>query len=233
MATGQTIINSALRKLGALGVGETPDATESAECLSTLNALLDSLSIEPGIIWAEQSITKAVSAALATMTIGSGATWDTTRPVKIISAQWIDSANNPYDISVDVPLSEFLRLSKVATTGTPTILNYEPTVASGTLKWYPTPSENGTMRLVVWVSPQTGISLSTTLVMPPGYERMLVYELTKELAPDYEITLSPLVLQQAAEAKAAIRRANAHIPLLTIPPFLPGTRGRMNILRDE
>lgn len=232
MATAQSLINSALRKLGLLGVGETPNATESAECLTVLNQLLGSLNAEPGLIWAEQAITKAITAGTASMTIGAAGTWVATRPIRIISAQWIDGTT-VYDVTPNVPLDEFLRLSKVATTGFPTILNYEANVASGTLQWYPTPSENGTMKLVVWVPLPSTVALTDDLVLPPGYERMIAYELGEDLSLDYEVTLSPTFLERAKEAKAQAKRPNQKIPLLRAMPGLPGMSRRSNILRDE
>lgn len=232
MATAQTLINSALRKLGVLGVGETPGATESAECLTVLNQLLGSLNAEPGLIWAEQEITKAVTAGTATMTIGTAGTWVATRPVKIVSAQWVDGTT-VYEVTPNVPLDEFQRLSKVATTGFPSILNYEANVASGTLKWYPTPSANGTMKLVVWVPLPSEVVLTDSLVLPPGYERMIAYELAEDLSLDYEVTLSPVFTARALEAKAQAKRSNQKIPLLKAIPGLPGMSRRSNILRDE
>lgn len=233
MATAQTLINSALRKLGALGVGETPNATESAECLTALNQLLGSLNTEPGLIWAEQAITKAITASTSSMTIGTAGTWAVARPIRIISAQWVDSSGTVYDITPNVPLDEFLRLSKVATTGTPTILNYEAAVASGTLQWYPTPSESGTMKLVIWVPLPSEVALTDTLILPPGYERMIAYELAEDLSLDYEVQLSQTFLMRALEAKAQAKRPNQKIPLLRTTLGLPGTARRSNILRDE
>lgn len=86
MPTGQTVITNVLTKLGLVPQGGTPSASDSVYCLNELNNMWSAWSIDEGLIYAVLSSQFPLTANTASYTIGTGATFDTTRPARIYSA---------------------------------------------------------------------------------------------------------------------------------------------------
>ena len=89
MATGQTIANAVLSKLGLNDPSGTPSASDSAYVLQELNALWDSASIDEGLIYALIAPQFPFTAYQQNYALGPGpgADWSiTTRPARIYSA---------------------------------------------------------------------------------------------------------------------------------------------------
>ena len=73
-------------------------------------------------------------------------------------------------------------------------------------------------------------SLSDTVSLPNGYEDYIVTNLALRLCPDYNRTPNPLLIKAAAEAKAAVKRANRRDADLSFESAsLIGNRGYYNI----
>jgi hypothetical protein len=229
MATAQTIINSALRKLGALGVGESPDATESGECLTSLNQMLEGWRNEGLMAYAISLQTKAINAGAYSVTIGTAGAWAIERPLWLGSAAWTES-DSTTPIETDMSQGEWTNSDVTDSSGTPNRLYYDTAYPTGTLYFYPKAANAGTLTIGVPVVLTAFAALSTAVALPPGYERALAYNLAVELAPEYQITPLPVVMLGAVESKAALKRVNTRIPVLGIDGGLPGSGGRANIL---
>src|SRR5437667_12225102 len=80
--TVQTLINDALRHLGVYASGESPSSDESTDCLRALNLLIASWVAEKLPLFAIKRELFALTGA-GSYTIGTGATFNTTRPHKL------------------------------------------------------------------------------------------------------------------------------------------------------
>lgn len=227
MPTAQKIINSALRKLGALGVGESPNAQESGECLTSLNQMLETWRGERLMSYAVQTVTKAITASTSAVTIGSGAQWNIERPVKLVNASWqVGGVNYPLDATTT--WEEFQSYA-TNTTGAPEAVYYEAAYPLGILHIAPIPSADGTLVLGIPTVLEAFASLSDDNSLPPGYERAYAYNLALELAPEYQLTPSDLVKETARTAKTILKRNALVINELRADPGLPGTSGHFDI----
>lgn len=209
MATGATIIEGALRKIGQIESGEVPTADEYADALETLNDILDSLNNERLMCFALQTETLTLANADNTYTVGTSGDLNTTRPVEIVSA-YIVSGTISYPVEI-ISEEEYAEIQDKATTSDwPTHLVYRPTIASslGTVVVYPTPNGTATLKLVTRIPLSSIASTATTVTLPPGWNRYLTNQLAIEIAPEYQITPSPSVLKAASEALAGIKKAN-------------------------
>lgn len=208
MATASDLINRALRLIGALEPGESPSAQETADGLTALNAMIDSWQTERLAIYAMQATTKVLTVGDGTYTIGSSGDINTTRPVRINSAYITkDSIDYPCDQLTSQGYRSFA--DKTTTTNIPEYFYYEPTYPLGTIYLYPVPSEAVTLNLNLWVPIQSFATSSTSVSLPPGYERALTYSLAVEIAPEYGKSVSAEVAGSAISAKSSIKRANA------------------------
>jgi len=73
------------------------------------------------------------------------------------------------------------------------------------------------------------VSLSTTLVFPPGYMRAFRYNLACELAPEFGVEPSPQVKRIAMASKRNLKRTNNGLDLMSMPYSIVGTRQRFNV----
>ena len=215
MATAQTLINSALRKLGVLASGETPDANTSTDALDTLNRMLEGWRLEGLMAYAITTLETAWASGLAYKTIGPSATINTTRPVRIDTAVWVDSGGNVYDMDVITP-DEWLHCDPANLSGIPQGVYYDSTHPQATIRLWPVPDLAGTLKTQVR-TPVTAYALSDTVSLPPGYERAMVYGLALEIAPEHGMEPPQSIVALASDAKADIKRNNIKMPVLGMP----------------
>lgn len=109
--------------------------------------------------------------------------------------------------------------SKDLTSTWPTAWYYNPTFPYGTLTFWPVPTAS-TIQGVIYVKTQLSEfgSLDDEVSLPPAYERMIVTNLALELAPSYPNSpISPLLVKQAQESLAAVKRTNRRLSDLSFP----------------
>ena len=143
------------------------------------------------------------------------------RPVFIDHVHLVDTAPTP---DLETPLTMLTESAWAAiaikdlTATRPTSWYYNPTFPSGALNLWPIPTQSN-LRGVIYVPTQlsTFASLSDTVSLPPGYERMFVKNLALELLPSYGRQPSPALVQQASESKATVKRANRRLADLSFP----------------
>jgi hypothetical protein len=232
--TAQTIINDALKTLGVIGAGETPDADSSTDALKYLNGMLESWSIEGRLIYAARTITKTLTANDGQYSIGSGADINVARPDTIESA-WIadsDSVDHPLEI---VDRARYDRIpDKTLTAAIPRKLFYDPTYANGTVYLYPVPTVANTlkMRANTLIGPYA--ELTDSFALPNGYRRAIVYNLALELAAPFQVNPSQYVVGIAEDAKDKLAAINFQIPRLQNDTARLGRNGtNYSISTDE
>lgn len=205
MATAQTIIDRALRLIGAIASGESPTATEGADGLTALNAMLDSWRNEKLTTYAISDLSLTMTGA-ASYTVGPSGDVNTTRPLKVESAyQTLNGIDYPVEV---IEKDEWDSIPDKTTTGDLVeSVHYSPTVTTGTLYAYPRAS--GTLHINVRTPLDQFATVGTTVTLPPGYERALSFNLAIEIAPEYERQPSAAIIQMAKESKAAIKRTNS------------------------
>lgn len=222
MATAQTVINRALRLIGALDPEESPTTNETANVLEALNGLIDSWRNDRLIVWSITNVTKTLTAGDGTYTIGSGADINTTRPV-VIKGAYV--TQNGSDYPVDVITEEAYRgiVSKTTQSSLPQLVYYDPAVASGTIYLWPVPSVGNVLTLSVWSPISTLAAAGTTVTLPPGYERALASNLAIDIAPEFQKTASQEVAKMARDSLAAIKKANVR-PIVAQMEMATGRR---------
>lgn len=208
--TAADIVLRAHRILGNKGSGETLTADEKDDGLEALNALLDGLSIDRLMIYEMRQESFTWPASTVSRTIGSGGDFDTHRPDRIGEGTFFQDSN-----SIDYPV-EIIRerstydsiTDKTVTSTYPELLFYNPSVTLGTLYTYPISSQSLTLFLNQWQPLQIFDSLSETHNLPPGYRRMLYYNLAQELEADVGLPLPPNAARIAISSKKSVKRNN-------------------------
>jgi hypothetical protein len=223
MSTASTLISAALRKLGVLAAGETLQGNDAVDALEAFNGMLESWRLEGLMSHASTFQIVSWEAATASKTIGSGGVIAATRPVDVLAAVWeVDNVTYPLDL---IDGTDWLQLDPDDLTGTPECLFFDADYPLGILKLWPIPDNAGTLKLQS-PYPFAAYALGDTISLPPGLERAIIYNLAIELAPEYQIEPSQVVVALARDSKTDVKRNNLRVPRLKLPSNMPGL-GRM------
>ena len=221
---------NALVMTGEKSIGDTfADTTESGYYLSRLNSLMDSWSNEAMMIYSLSQTSFALTNSVGEYSIGSGATFDMTRPTEIVSPCFIRDSSN-YDSPLQIINAEaYGRIVLKSTDGTyPQVLYYDSgysATSTATIRLWPEPQASLTLFINTLQPLQTFSTVSVNVQLPPGYQRAIETNFAIEVAPGF-VTLDKEILKIAKDSKAAIKGTNATAPVLRLVYVGP----RSNIL---
>jgi hypothetical protein len=223
LPTAQVIVNNALTILGILEQGGTPSTSDSNDSLAELNAMWDAWGVDEGLIYAESQISQALSAATASITIGTGATWNTTKPAKIYRA-FIGSNTARVPLRIVAAEEYYAHRDLTAAAVTPDELfpDYNDIFSSGFMTLYTWPVQSGTPTLFLDIAvPFTAFVLATTYILPGGYQDAIQYALAFRLIPRFAGSVPEEIVQVvtsiAQKAEARIREINSQLRQLPPP----------------
>lgn len=233
MATPSTMIIRSLQLIGEKGIGETLTSDEQTAYLAALNSMMESWSLERLLVYHILDEVFTLTAGDGSYTIGTGGDFDTARPLKIEGAVIRDTDDADSGVEI-LGADAWRRIVLKTSTGNsyPSYLYYDPqyTSARGVINLWPEPQAGLELVISSWKQLQTFAAISTTLALPPGYERAIIYNLAIELAGGM-IEPAPSVVKIARDAKAAIKRVNVPDMSMTLNPALAGVgRGGASIL---
>lgn len=197
MATGLDIIKSAMRKIGALTKSEAPDADEAQDALSALNAILASWSNQSNKVYARTTENFSLVAGTNSYSIGPSLTFNTTRPIKIVSAYTRDGTTD-YSIELINDETYSATIDKTAR-GRPYYINYTPSMPGGVIKLWPSPDKAYSL-YIVSEKELSSVTLAADITFPPGWERALTYALAVDLAPEYGAQVDQAIYELAQDA---------------------------------
>lgn len=203
MATGTSIITRALRMCGVIDAIETPNATDIDSGLEALNELLAGMSIARGLIHAQTTETLTLTIGDGSYSIGTGANFNTARPLAIESAYVTSNG-------VDTPLSisgrnEYNALADKATQGLPSTIYYDPTFANGNVRFYPVPDAAYVVTVSTWKEISQVSAVGDAVSLPEYLLTYIKVALAIKLAGEYRQPVSPAWVEQRDELARYMR----------------------------
>jgi len=97
--TGNQLIAAALRRIGSLGQGEVPNASESQDAQLVWNSMLDSWNTDRGNLYTLAVFTGNLANGVQSYLMGTGQTLNAPRPVRIQTANVLIGSNRwPLDL---------------------------------------------------------------------------------------------------------------------------------------
>lgn len=214
MSTVLDLINGSLRLLGVLSSGENATAAESQDALYALNAMIDTWKTESLMVYNISPQTFSLVAGQKTYTLGTGGDWDTERPVRIDSMylQYTDANSGPPPLNLIVVLLNQDQYNAIIVPNTTTTISTAAYISDDfplrQVSMWPVPTVNYDINLFTWALIDGFVAITDDINLPPGYERMLRFNLALELAPEYGLTPSQVVAGGAVDAKSAVKRNN-------------------------
>jgi len=225
MATAQDLIYGAMQSLGVMGDGDVPTASEYADGLTLLNEMLESWSADRLMVYQILSENFPVSGGTASYTIGTGGTFNTTRPINIANAYLRGLNDIDYPLQI-IPQESYANIQlKSVQTNIPYALYYDNAYPLATITLYPVPSIGGTLYLNTWKQLQSFSALSDSVTLPPGYKEAIRYSLALRLSPQYGVNPPPQVVSLASSSVARIKRLNSPDPLMQTEAGYVRSRG--------
>lgn len=207
MTTARKIIEASLRKINALGSGESLAAEDAEDGLQALNAMLGSWSVVGDLVYTMTWETFPVIGGTASYTIGPGQTFNTERPLEIFAMNLQVPGGVSYPIA-QIDEREYSAISIKTISGIPYAAYYNGNSPVATLTFYYVPGINYDFNIYSRKVLTQFTTLNTDLDLPPGYEEALIYNLAIRVAPEYQKEPSPLVRQMANESRSAISVQN-------------------------
>lgn len=222
--TVQDILYQAMRHSGIVKfAGRTPSPEELADAKREMNSMLDAWNTEKLTIPEQiKRLVFTLTPSKASYTLGPDGDWPAQRPARIERAGLILLTNpsSPYEVPLRGPVNAEewadVRLKSLESTQ-PQVLFDDRAFALANLYFWPIPTFAHQVALYVWSQLSAYSDLTDAVNLPPGYGDAIIYNLAVRLSSFWSNgnngAPSPLVIEQARESKAAIKRLNIR-PLL-------------------
>jgi hypothetical protein len=213
------MILRSLRMIGEKARGDTLSSSEQTECLEELNTFMDSCANERLLCYTIEQNSLALTSSTNSYTVGTNGAFAITRPVRIVDPCFVRDSSG-FDTPVTVLNTEQYAeiVDKNSGYTVPDALYYDTgfsATSTATLFVYPSPSGSLTLFVNSWKQLGTFANLSTTVLLPPGYQLFIESNFAIHLAAG-QTNVSPEVARIARESKAAIRGVNLPSPVMRV-----------------
>ena len=202
-----------------------PSTDQYTEIIPALNRMLGSWNCDGWKIFTSKIETFPLTSGVKTYTIGPGGAFNTVRPL------YYNLANILYPTSpvVRKPVQilyndeEWASITVQDIPGAPSWYMY-PDMANPltTIYLYPQPPAGYTLEIYTWQATAAFVLISDTVVLPPGYEEAIVWNLGVRMAAMYphQSKLAPGAEKLAQKSLRAITTLNMRTPALHTDPSL-------------
>lgn len=234
----EKVIKAALRKIGALGVGDPLEAAVISECMEEFNRMVDAWNAEDLFVYAIERLAWTLVVGTQDYEIGPGANLDTARPTSILQGMAFleDTTQTPAveeELTIYDNAAEWGRETQKNTTATrPHSLYYKSSFPLGVVSLFPKSDKAYNLVLYLPVQLSQVTKSVENILLPPAYADALTYNLALRLAPEFGRSAPPEVVAQALETKAVLKAKNMRPAVMRCDPAVDGT-GRFDIYSGE
>lgn len=229
------VFKRSMRLLGAIAIGDNPTADEAADCLLALNGMVDAWATEKLMLFQLVRTLYNLTSGKQVYSIGPAAVapdWTGPRPEFIERAGLMLLNSDPSQV-LEVAMKvlrtdkEWARIrAKTQTSDLPRELFYDhglSAAGAGQVALWPIPTASNQIALYTRASIAEFTALTQIVSLPPGYRRALIYNLALEIAPEFDVQPSAIVIAVAQESKFLVKRGNFSLNILR--PDLGGGGG--------
>ncbi len=226
ITTARDIIRFALNEIGVIASGETPSAQDAQDSFDKLNLLVDEWAGENLMHSSFTQESFALSANTYSYNIGSGQTFDTTKPFFIKSAFIRDASGGDYDLSVKNK-NDYNSIFDKDLQSRPTELFYDPVDTQqanqyGTILLYPNPDAAYTLFLTSQKPFTEFSSINASVTFPPGYKIAFIENLAVSLCTMFGKDIPVGLAVRAKSSKDNIKIINSRNRSKDVYLSIPG-----------
>jgi hypothetical protein len=181
----QAICTEALNITGAFDQNETIPINDMNSVLFSLELLVKEMALNGMLLWAIQDIAFPTVVGQATYNLST--ITGTTLPLRILDQYIVDSTGNSVTL-VMTSRYDWDTLGQKFQPGVPNQIWYDPQLNAGTITLYDVPSDNThTIHVITQLQMQDVGALTNQVAFPQEAYRMLVWNLTDEIALKYRM----------------------------------------------
>jgi len=231
MTTAADQINGALRLIGQLAEGELPSQETYQDCLTAMNQMIDSWSVERLAVFATQDQVFTWAPGVIHQTLGPSGTFIGNRPVQMDDSTYFKDPTNGISFGIKIiNQQQYDGIAvKTVTSTYPQVMWINMDYDSIDMYVYPVPTKALEWHFISVTELAQPATLATMLSFPPGYMRAFKYNLACEIAAEFGVEPSPTVARIAMASKRNLKRINNPEDIMSLPYSIVGTRQRFNI----
>ena len=231
MTTALDQITGAMRLLGMLAEGEEPSAAAAQDGLLAMNQMLDSWSTERLAVFSTQDQMFTWPPNTISRTLGPTGDFVGNRPVLLDDSTYFRDPSNGISFGIKILNQQQYNgiAVKTVTSTYPQVIWVNMNMPNIDMYIYPVPTKALEWHFISVTELAEPATLSTVLVVPPGYLRAFRYCLACEMAPEFGVEPSPTVSRIAMVSKRDIKRINNPDDIMSLPYSIVATRQRFNI----
>jgi len=204
--TRDDIITRALRKIGVIGEGVAPTATQLSEGADALGPLVQEMITLGMPLWKLVEYAIPMISGKSTYTLGIGQEYNVPYPVKIVEAILQQSPNSA-KINIEILSAYDYNLLPSNSSGVVVNMKYQPFINFGTVSVWPTPNTSNQVLTLSYYRPFEVFNAGTdTPDFPQEWQNALIYQLALILSDEYGLSVPD---KQWIERQAEKRLANA------------------------
>jgi hypothetical protein len=219
MAIAATIIKAAARAVNVFPSGGDLTATEYATGLELLNDLLAQWSVESLLPVSETQENFTLVSGTGSYTIGSGADFNTARPVRVVDAFLRTSDAQDYPLQI-IGQKDYDAISDKSTEGIPYRLFYKDAYSTGTVYLYFVPDAAYDLYLTTQKAFTALATTATTVSLPDEYVSALKPMLAVIWGNEFGRPAPQEVAALAAVRYRNLKRLNNSVPIADANPFV-------------
>jgi hypothetical protein len=214
-----------------LAEGEEPSAAASQDGLLAMNQMLDSWSTERLAVFSTQDQMFTWPANTISRTLGPTGDFVGNRPVLLDDSTYFRDPSNGISFGIKILNQQQYNgiAVKTVTSTYPQVIWVNMNMSNIDMYIYPVPTKALEWHFISVTELAEPATLSTDLVVPPGYLRAFRYCLACEMAPEFGVEPSPTVSRIAMVSKRDIKRINNPDDIMSLPYSIVATRQRFNI----
>jgi hypothetical protein len=231
--TGLQVITDSLKLIGVVAGHEVPTAAEQQDSFARLNELIDSWGLHAQTLLVARRDVVPLVIGQQTYTVGPGEDVNLPTPVTLDAVSSLTAGLVEVFLDLGTDQAVLAEPQKDLTGATPLAVSYQRTHGPGELWVWPVPSAAVSL-VLYWHEPLAQFpDLVTPVDLAAGYARALRTNLALDLAPEFGRQVDVVIVQQARESLADVKRANFPLVEVGIDPALTGGGGGYDILTDS
>lgn len=221
ITTPVDLITLALKTAGVIGVGQTPDFTDTNDCFIILNAMIAQWNRNRWLVY-HLIDTSIASTGAQSYSVGAGGDFNIPRPDRLETAfvrLRQNSPSNPFDYQLGLIQSreDYSAITLKSLTTWPTSIFLDSDYPLGHVYFWPIPNTQFDLHIVTKATLPTFPTLTTQIALPPEYLDCLIWNLSVRIRPLFQLPPEPTIVALAKNALNVIRQANAQVPELRMP----------------
>lgn len=187
-----SIIAAAMRKIGALAKGQSPDSEDLTNGMQALNAIIAGYATLGMTVWKNTTIAVTPVASQTDYQIGIGKTTNSAFPMRVEHV-YVKTTADGTRVELESEIRERFDKLNSSTTGKPNQYSYQPKINFGILSVWPTFDTTNAALCTIQVYGKQMFegftAANETPDFPQEWQNALIYGLACSLAPEYGVPL--------------------------------------------